>query len=215
VRTPQIVLRSLAVASLLVASVATTAQAASAKGGAENLAAEKAVLSKVVTASNPNVVYNSLSASDKGLLKLAMTHQTATSSGSVTGKLSPAEVRAAVAAGKLSKESPMAAGGCWFHYQQYTWSDLTYSEGQTWFQLNWCSDGSNVSSYYPSNIGGRGLGGVSYDGVVGQYDNNVGWEARYAIAFHFDFFGVGATPCMQIRGGKTGLWSAQQDCNLN
>ncbi len=83
-------------------------------------------------------------------------------------------------------------------------------------QLNWCGDGSSVTSYWVSNIGGNGSGGFSYNGYSGPYMLDVGWEVRAAVQYNFSIGPVPANPCMQIRGGASGLYSVPYDtCNLS
>ena len=189
-------------ALMVFAALATSAQAATVAPAAAKLAAEKAVVAKVATAANPQAAFQSLSPSEQALYADSLTHLTVTTIASGGGAL-PA--------------SPGVAnrGGCWYHYQFDSYSDLTFHTGDTWMQLNWCSNGPSITSYHTSNIGGRGASGNRYLGVVGQNHLNAGWEIRAYVEFHFTFYGMDAYPCMQIRGGHTGLYSQSRTCNLN
>ncbi|HKT04333.1 MAG TPA: hypothetical protein VJT31_32815 [Rugosimonospora sp.] len=196
----------MALTALGIAAAPANATAAS----TENIAAERAVLSKVIGAADRDATYAALSTADKALLAQAMTHQQATTLVSQTGTLSPA--RAAAAAGP----AVAAAGGCWWHYQYDSWSDLGFTEGYTWMQLNWCSNGTSITSWSRSNTGGQGQDTFVWKGVVGSWSLNVGWEIRDAVEYRFVLPGnITFQPCMQIRGGRAGLYSTQKTCNLN
>ena len=67
----------------------------------------------------------------------------------------------------------------------------------------------------PHQSGWRGLLGVNYQGLGAYSANNVGWEVRQAQVFKFSIAWASANPCMQIRGGKTGLTSFRANCNLS
>ena len=179
----------------------------------ENIAAERAVLAKVLDAPDGDAAYAALPATEKALLARAVTHQQATTLVSRGGKLSPER---AAALGGAAASAAAAAGGCWWHYQYDSWSDLGYTEGFTWMQLNWCSNGSSITSWSRSKTGGQGQDFFVWKGIVGSWPQNVGWEIRDAVEFGFTLpGGVSFQPCMQIRGGRTGLYSTQRTCNLN
>ncbi|KOU36204.1 hypothetical protein ADK54_34740 [Streptomyces sp. WM6378] len=134
--------------------------------------------------------------------------------------MSSAEVSAAVASGRLAAKPAFAAmrsegGGCWTAFAYDTWSDFTIAEGNTWFNLNWCSDGSRITTYDYRNVGAQGLLGFQYTGIAGNFEYNAGWEAREAIEYRFSFEGKRFYVCEQLRGGVTGLYSHRQDCNLS
>jgi len=200
-------------ASLTLGSVAT----AVAQPSSENLGAEKAALVKIVSAKDHKAAYDSLSATDKALYAKALTHQKVTEV-KHANRMSSAEVSAAVASGELAAKPAFAAtssgGACWSAYAYDTWSDLTVAEGNTWFTLNWCSDGTRVTTYDYRNVGGQGLNTWQYTGIAGNFETNVGWEAREAIEYRFSFEGKNFFVCEQLRGGATGLYSHQQSCNL-
>ena len=211
--------RALTVTGMLMASLTLgSVGAAVAQPPAENLGAEKAVLVKVVSAKDHEAAYAGLSAANKALFAQALTHQKATEVRR-TNRMSAAEVAAAVAGGRLAAkpaaEAMSSGGGCWTAFAYDTWSDLTVAEGTTWFNLNWCSNGSTITTYDYRNVGGQGLLGFQYTGIAGNFEYNAGWEAREAIEYRFSFEGKRFYVCEQLRGGVTGLHSHRQSCNLS
>ena len=80
--------------------------------------------------------------------------------------------------------------------------------------MNWCGNGSSITSYSRTNTGSTGVNGYHDDGVRNWFPDNVGWEARYAVEWEFDGGGAYAYPCVQIRGGASGKYSTQANCNL-
>ncbi len=108
-----------------------------------------------------------------------------------------------------------AATSCYSYKRTYKWSDLGVNTGETWMTANWCGNNNGITSYSLTNRGGAGNNGVSYQGLGAYSVNNVGWEVRQAQVFKFSFAWTSATPCMQIRGGKTGSTSFQPNCNLS
>jgi hypothetical protein len=187
-------------------AVSTSAGVAAASASTEDLTAETRVLGTVVTAADHKAAYQGLSAADKSLFTLALTHQTAVQTKSATIEVAPSASLANKA--NLSGGAVVAAATrCWSYPLDITWYDLGFADGETWNTLNWCSVSNVISSYSMSNVGGRGLGGQTYDGVVATWFNNVGWEVRGVSEYNFDYFGSHAYPCNQIRGGATGLVS--------
>ncbi|WP_369387920.1 hypothetical protein AB5J72_10150 [Streptomyces sp. CG1] len=126
----------------------------------------------------------------------------------------PCEVRPARAA-KPAFAAIRSGGGCWTAFAYDKWSDFTIAEGITWFNLNWCSDGSTVTTYDYRNVGAQGLLGFQFTGIAGNFEYNAGREAREAIEYRFSFEGKRFFVCEQLRGGATGLYSHRQDCNLS
>jgi hypothetical protein len=61
---------------------------------------------------------------------------------------------------------------------------------------------------------GAGDHGNTYHGVNSRNALNVCWEVRQYAKFDFSYGPIHAYPCMQIRGGATGLYSTRKDCNL-
>ena len=116
---------------------------------------------------------------------------------------------------KVTLGAAAAASNCYAQRRTYKWSDLGVNTGETWMTANWCGNNNGVTSYSLTNKGGVGYNGVSYQGLGAYSVNNVGWEVRQAQVFKFSFAWASASPCMQIRGGKTGLTSFQPNCNLS
>jgi hypothetical protein len=198
---------------------------ASTPGAAQaSLASQKAVLERVVNASDHVAAYKALSTSDQAVFRQALTHQTAVVTEGPVTAASPSP-----GAGSGGTTSPLVAtsavSGCWQVNLDIEWYDLGINDGETWNRLNWCAANGSVTSYYLNNIGGRGKAGQTYDGVEGNYYLNVGWEVRAVTEYHFSYTGVpwsDVYPCNQIRGGATGLYSTPGadgghggDCNLN
>ena len=158
------------------------------------------MLLEVLHAANPQATYTNLDAQDKALFKLATTHQKKTTVVSKTGRLSVAQIA------KLGLKPAVSLGGCWYHYQYDAWSNLDIAEGDTWYQLNWCSNGVSITSYSPSDIGCAGENGSTCNGVNSKWGYNVGWEVRYVVQYNFSnvLYVASAEPCEQIRGGASG-----------
>lgn len=185
------------------ASAATTAESDQA-----------AVVGKMYAAGNSTAAYQALSDSEKTMFSDSLKHLTAKSYTSGTGTLGTNKSDLHPLNTKPGAVTTMDAG-CWYVYLYQDWYDIGYYEGSTWMQLNWCSDGYNITSYYADNIGGAGANGFSYNGSNGPYFLDVGWEVRAAAQYNFTVGPVPANPCMQIRGGATGLYSTPYDtCNL-
>ena len=202
--------------TLILSGTANGAFASSSTSGRD----VKAVVQSVFASPNPEAAVSALSGQEKASFIASFSNLTtdslvgpalpATSLG-VSPRLGVSTLLTAPGTAIV----PMAASGCWYQYVFTSWYDLEIHTGDTWMQLNWCSNGSSVTSYYSSNMGGAGFNGVSYDGIIGQYSNNLGWEVRYAVGYKFHIGPAVANPCMQIRGGATGLYSYQSNCNLS
>jgi hypothetical protein len=187
----------------LAITVAAGLGAAPAHAATDALAAQRLVVGTVLTASDPTAAYNALSPANQALFQASLNNlegTTVTDTGGV--------------------DTAAAASGCWYRYWYTVWSDLGYTEGATWMQLNWCGSGGHITSHSLGVHGGKTLGpGFSYEGIAGTGGLNVGWEYREYVEFKF-YVGIGPihmtlNPCMQIRGGATGLYSEQRSCNLN
>lgn len=131
-------------------------------------------------------------------------------------KVTVSKIEAAPGRGNFST----LASGCWNAYVNYDWNaaagNTVYT---TWQGLGWCSNGSSVTSYWVFDRGGEtSTPGWSYQGHGGQGSWNVGWEVRQYTQERFTFavgaYGFTQTPCTQLRGGATGLYSHQSTCNL-
>ena len=114
-----------------------------------------------------------------------------------------------------SAMAAVAGAGCYSYRRYYKWYDLGVNTGETWMTANWCGNNNGITSYSLTNKGGVGFNGVNYQGLGAYSVNNVGWEVRQAQVFKFSFAWASATPCMQVRGGKTGLIGFQANCNLS
>jgi hypothetical protein len=206
----------LSVALPLVA--AGTAQAAPATSTANTVASattERQVVALVFTSANPAATYASLNATQQALFQDSQQHLTSTTVVSLGSGLGSTTSKPA---------GPLAVtpngNGCWYWYWYRTWSDLGYTEGDTWMQLNWCGSGGRITSHSLSNYGGKSDDiFFTYEGVAGTGGFNAGWEYRQYVEFKF-YYGIGplhgtANPCMQIRGGATGLQSTRTTCNLS
>jgi hypothetical protein len=200
-RTYRILCSAAILVAVLAAATALAAPAAAA-GDVQlpgTVTAEQPVVAKVAGAQDSRAAFQALSTPDSTLFVESFQNIKATTISSGGGEL----------------PSPAAGIRCWYHYQYDSWSDLTFHEGDTWMQLDWCSNGRTITSFRTSHFGGRGDSGVTYVGVKARGYSNVGWEARSFVEFHFNFFRrADAYPCMQIRGGHTGLYSTQRSCNL-
>lgn len=116
---------------------------------------------------------------------------------------------------KVTLGALAAAAVCYKYTRTYKWYDLGINTGETWMTANWCGTSNGITSYSLTNRGGVGFNGFSYQGLGAYSANNVGWEVRQAQVFKFSFAWASANPCMQIRGGKSGLISFQANCNLS
>lgn len=224
--------RSLVVASAIVAVTIVGSGAVSA-AMTPRAPTTTALVQQMLAAPDPQQAYVALPSAERArvtaALKVAAGTFTTTTVASRTGRLTDAQARtlnltpptsfalSAVPTGIAI--SAAASSGCWYHYAFQSWSEAWPfgHEGNTWMQLNWCSRGGSITSYSISNYGGQGDGIIDYDGVEGTGHLNVGWEVRGYVEFHFALADVeNEYPCMQIRGGATGLYSApQKTCDLN
>ena len=109
----------------------------------------------------------------------------------------------------------VGGSGCYSYRRYYKWYDLGLNTGETWMTASWCGNNNGITSYSLTNRGGVGYNGVNFQGLGSSYVNNVGWEVRQAQAFKFSFAWADATPCMQVRGGKTGLTTYQANCSMS
>ena len=187
------------------------------------------VSTTVWTAGDPQAVVDSFSATERELVEEAINNMTAKTAVSEFELLEPEDehVQAmgeeAVELARIGQEraepgsaaaQQAQAAACYRHYQYHEWYDLGFHTGDTWMELNWCHNGSRVTSHSVSQAGGVGYKGNEYQGVNRYYTRDVGWEIRKAGQFNFNFFGASAQPCTQIRGGD-GLYSARKGCNLS
>ncbi|WP_152471830.1 hypothetical protein [Nocardiopsis gilva] len=182
----------------------------------------EAVSQKVWSADDREAAVRDLSTRERELFQESLDSWTAKTAVSRFGKLSPTSpevqemgpgAEKIAAAGNDPGTEGAPAAGCWYHYQYDKWYDLGLNTGDTWMQLNWCHNGSRVTSHSVSNVGGQGHLGNEYEGVLQYHTRDVGWEIRKATQYKFNLFGASAQPCTQIRGGN-GLYSTRMDCYL-
>jgi hypothetical protein len=75
----------------------------------------------------------------------------------------------------------------------------------TWMTLNWCSNGSSISSYSLGATGGTAsFPGLSYDGIEGKGSLNVGWEIRYYAEFNSPPASSARPPANRFAGEQPG-----------
>jgi hypothetical protein len=183
------------------------------------------ILQKLHTAANPEQGVKSLSDEELTYFKNAMKDMTPTTVVARSGRLNltaaqrsamtPASVEKAAALARTFGARSVSSGGCWYQYWYVTWKDFSFiSTGHTWMQLNWCSNGRTITSWSMPIADGAGDHGNAYHGVNSRNALNVGWEVRQYAKFDFSYGPIHAYPCMQIRGGATGLYSTRKDCNL-
>lgn len=121
-----------------------------------------------------------------------------------------------LALGVASPGAVAAASGCWSRYWYYAWGNFGIVMAHTWMTLNWCGNGSTITSYSLGSVGGSSqFPGLAYQGVVATGTLNVGWEVREYVEFRFTAGFLNTTPCQQIRGGASGLYSERDNCNLS
>ncbi|PYC88052.1 hypothetical protein C7C46_01935 [Streptomyces tateyamensis] len=199
----------MAALGLILTPLAGTASAAS----GEDLAGEQAVVLKVDAAQDKAAAIKALSVHERDLLQQSVKHMTHNTGTKVVRTGQATRVGGAAGAASPNVVHP-DSGGCWSQYWYDDWYDFTVKTGSTWMEADWCSNGSSITSYYTTNVGAQGAGTNSYEGLSNSGSRNVGWEVRQYQSFHFNFWGVDAYPCMQIRGGATGLYSEQESCNV-
>jgi hypothetical protein len=188
----------------LMALAAMSVPASAAPG--EDLAVEKRVVQKVFGSRNPSATLKSLSRTDRELFNLSQTHLESKTVESRSGSLAQAPGFKSSVQMQSMVASAAARGGCWYHYNKQDWSDFNVYEGTTWMELHWCSNGKTITSFSLADAGGQGSLWADYNGIINKNSKNVGWEVRYYVQFKFDYGFASPTPCMQTRGGATGLY---------
>lgn len=213
-------LRSAMTATVLTAAAlgmaAPMASAAGHQSGAQ-------IAAKVLHAKSPQAAFKALSTADK--IAYGQAEKPVQAFGGVEIKsVSPTQAKSqkAHALGEFTAANMRPdSGGCWNAYAHYGWKAAAGNTVYTaWQTLGWCSNGSNVTSYWIINRGGEtSTPGWSYQGDNGQGAWNVGWEVRQYTQEKFTFgigsYGYSTSPCVQVRGGATGLYSSQASCSLN
>jgi hypothetical protein len=167
------------------------------------------IAAAVYSAPDAAVAFAALPADQQAVFAARMANWTSqeVGSGPVVKRAPTAQERAKVGPAGLT-------AGCWSQYKYYKWYDAGSNTGDTWMTAHWCANASGITSSSLSGRGGQGYLGIRYVGLGGKYVRNVGWEVRQAQTFKFSIAWASANPCMQIRGGKTGLYSFRANCNL-
>ncbi len=213
-RTLSTVIKTTLLATALVFSATANASAVSTEDGPSS----DEIAELVYSSSDPEATFESLPEDQQKLFAERVNHWTAVEVESTLTEREPtaeeAEAIAQANAADGSAAAAAAAGRCWSQYKYHQWWDFGTNTGDTWMTAHWCSNGSRITSYRLSNQGGAGKVGHSYAGLGGKYSNDVGWEVRQAQVFKFTFLKVTANPCMQLRTGRTGLYSFRDNCNL-
>lgn len=187
-----------------------------------SLSERQAVQAKVFAGSDDTSALPELTAREQAVLQYNLDNLTSRPVVERFGRLDPVSgkqltaqpVPAALADDMTINVLATAAGGCWYRYHYRSVYDMFIHTGNVWMQLNWCSDGSRVTSSYVSNAGGQGLKGFNYAGST-KYYLNVSWEVRAAVVFRFTLGFVAGNPCSQVRGGASGMASVRSTCDLN
>jgi hypothetical protein len=127
----------------------------------------------------------------------------------------PVVVGGAVA--QVAAASTAATSGCWYKYLYQPFYNAGVHEADLWMQLHWCGNGTSITSYSISNTGGTAYNGFSYDGVINHGYRNMGWEVRAYTQYKLHLGPLSFYPCLQIRGGASGLYSIKNSsaCSLN
>lgn len=166
------------------------------------------IAAAVYSAPDAAVAFAALSADQQAVFAARLANWTSKEVGS--GPV----VKRAPTTQERAEAGPTALTACWSQYKYYKWYDAGLNTGDTWMTANWCSNSSRITSYSLSGRGGQGIAGIRYLGLGGTYVRNVGWEVRQGQQFRFSIAGAHFNPCMQIRGGRTGLYSFRNNCNL-
>lgn len=191
------------------ASLAMLVALGSAAPASANEDESEAIAKRVYASDNIPEAVGKLSNSDRRTFLTRLDKWTAVTSESPAVRRKPTAQEARMGADEL------AGGGCWSKYKYTEWWDLGLHTGDTWMTAHWCANSSRITSYSLTNRGGQGYKGISYVGLGSTYVQNLGWEVRQAQQFKFSIIWATAQPCMQIRSGKTGLYSYQSNCNLS
>ncbi|WP_157622534.1 hypothetical protein [Nostocoides sp. Soil756] len=104
--------------------------------------------------------------------------------------------------------------GCWYDYEYSQPTLYGMKVGSLWQELDWCGNGSSVTSYSTGSYGCTGQYGFSCTTKAVNWAN-VGWEVRQLGRFTYKISWATSTYCGQIRGGASGLHSTRwNNCNL-
>lgn len=188
-----VIVSALSVAVVLLSPAAASAATRSAAAGSTAASGGAAIAQHVLNSANPAAAYNALSDSAKRAFGLAE--------------------RPVSAVVNIQDIRQTDVDPCWSAYVSYDWKaaagNTVYT---TWQGLNWCSNGSSITSYSVFTRGGEtSTPGWSYNGNGGQGSWNVGWEVRQYTQEKFTFglgtyFGYTTSPCTRfgvVRPGCT------------
>ncbi|MDZ7910887.1 MAG: hypothetical protein U5O16_03490 [Rhodococcus sp. (in: high G+C Gram-positive bacteria)] len=111
--------------------------------------------------------------------------------------------------------------GCYYTRQQSNWkSRWGFTAVEQWMTLEWCWNGTTITSYDVPDRGGRGVApGWNYIAQAGGGKQNFGWEARgyvndtIGIGFGNNIIVANTQVCTQVRGGGN-LYSYRASCDL-
>jgi hypothetical protein len=110
-------------------------------------------------------------------------------------------------------DASRASSGCWYDYESSGITVFGVSVGRIYMQLNWCGNGSQVTSYNARPYGCIGQNGFTCDEQSVLF-RNVGYEVRALGRYRFTIAWASSTRCAQIRGGAGGLYSTNTSCVL-
>lgn len=178
--------------------------AASADVGTTGAQDESSIAQVVLTSPDPQAAYEALDANGQTLFKLAYSNMEPGDGYLVAP--TPAPRSGAMRPGALDRVDTGPGGGgitrtCWSPYWYQKWTDFGVHTGDTWFQLHFCGEALEVVEENVQVVGGQGVGGNSYDGVIGQGSDYFGNASEFHIYREFKFH-VGpavANPCMQFQ----------------
>lgn len=192
-------------------ATAVTPSAASQDSGAQ-------IFRNVMESPDPAETLAGLTAEQQASFAAAVANSTPVTTREASGPLSNSQAQA-VGLQPLNLPGDPAGGssGCWYHYSYQEWSDFDIHDGDTWMQLNWCTDGQTITSSSITNVGGKStVSGEDYNGATSKGKLNVGYEERAYTEFDFSILWDHVYPCMQIRGDIDGYYTTvPNSCNLS
>ena len=189
----------------LLALMAWSTQPAQAKGKPDR----GEIARRVLTSSDPVAAANALQGAERTAFQEALDKDlTVVPAESYTSAMTAEQ---AAAAGVSNAR--LTAGGCWYNYQASYITGWGITIGRIWMQLNWCGNGSRVTSYNANPYGCMGQYGFSCTADPVSF-RDVGWEVRALGLYRFTIAWGSSTKCAQIRGGASGLYSTRMDCVL-
>jgi hypothetical protein len=200
------------IASVTTALTAGLVPAAFADGDDTDHAA--AIARTVLLSADPEAALASLSPSDQAVFAEGFTDP------DVTVVAGPAQATDAAQPDAVPDTTNPGDGGgqpgCWSRYYYYKWSDAGIPEGSTWMELDWCNNAvGTFTKKTVTNVGGQGLAGVSYLGVISSGMRVASGQVRAYREYKFKIGPVTEEPCLQIRGAIGGSSSTSRSCDMN